>query len=1447
MADSTTQSNYLAGKDAAARERAERLMAAKKKLKTYRARQKTLSIASNSYGSDVSSPTRSTRRDSGQMLRDSPSSHKHRRSASKSALLGSISGTSSTAATASTSSPLANHARRHSKSRHSRGASMTKSLSNKSHGHTRSRASLSIVASGPSASSSIDAGVRTSFSGRPISPVPPPAASAAYGSTSINFGAPFGWGPSSAPSTSADAHTRRISGSSSVDLRRTAVQHQQQQRSISSNPAFAPPPPGTTSHVSTGSTSRAGHERRASRHNRQTSVSNFRESLEIVSGSGAYSGVLQPATSSFAPSGHTMSPMMDRNSNLNNLNSPVVAHHSPAPMLWSNDPEQVLAALKERGRLEVERSESPEQTRQNALEALEGRLSAPTEMIDLGMQAEGELFSAPKSPGLMQLGHQTTSSGSGSHQLMTSPVIGLGVNGKRNSWSAPGPVSAQGAIGAMGLGALAEVEEEDEDERRSMRSSAAFSTPRRTRTVSAQDSPMRPSPARSTPRKSRPSSIIVPSDAHAVMIPVMVEEEDEDDQDERHQRVRSPSHDAPSPTSSKGPRMRPLNLSQSGGISVFDRPHSASNSPELSTANRSFGDRSPTLNDERLSPVLGSSDKVPLSHFHSVAVKTANGEMSTPSPASQTGPRVSPPLSRGLRPLSFVNGTTAGPQASSPSGSVPPPPRRSASATSSLSNMSIRPNPPPAGKRSSLTYRNTSIGSLAGSEGPMSAAATATRRPWRQSLTSTDSKDTSTSNVNGSQPSAHPFGGSPFPHGGFGSLSLSQGDDDDRRSIATASPPPSVTSFGFTPDRSMKRESNGGLRLDNDDKSIGNVTTDAFEHELASLRTQLEQMRTSEARLEQTHALEVQEFENKASQEARIMKSRIAELEKQVEEVQVARRFEVEGLQREVRQAKEMIEDLTSERDSLKEDVDGWRQRVQLLEADRAKNKEDDAVTKAQAKLISDMREQIMGLAKSLDAERQELTTARNEIEQLKADRESWIEQQEDQRVLEQAQHDHFAGDYDDEEDDDQDVVELQVHTHQAQAPPPTAPQSRQAKQQQQPQTYQQQQQYADQIALLNRRHQFNAASDGSTFSTSSYGRSYSGNTTEDTSIATDVEDLYPSKASSPQSSVINFGSGSGSFKARDTDSTGVVALNPLQTLAEVEEEDDDSRNGDRLRQVSGSTGSASSNPMPQTPAPVNHDRSHSFVRQWSFPKGVVNPVRLSQEDHSFFDYNRHTSLPALPFDTNNWPEFVTSDLTLEDEAITLFDPMIGSGQPLHARRPSSPRPMEHLPPHVRRYSGQFASRAPPPAPSALSHAQLSQFESPPTKSTLSRLSFGFFGGGGSPQHQQQHQQQYQELDFGGLPTSRANQGVSITSYDSPERPMFSQAAFNKTNVGSPIPPPPPRKQQRNSLSYANNNRMAPAPRYIKATEVKRPKPSKVGRLDFTPSCCTDSSPVYVV
>jgi len=51
-----------------------------------------------------------------------------------------------------------------------------------------------------------------------------------------------------------------------------------------------------------------------------------------------------------------------------------------------------------------------------------------------------------------------------------------------------------------------------------------------------------------------------------------------------------------------------------------------------------------------------------------------------------------------------------------------------------------------------------------------------------------------------------------------------------------------------------------------------------------------------------------------------------------------------------------------------------------------------------------------------------------------------------------------------------------------------------------------------------------------------------------------------------------------------------------------------------------------------------------------------------------------------------------------------------------------------------------------------------------------------------------------------------------------------------------------PRHETPSSLLHSTQSRG----RYIRATEVKRPRASRLAILDFTPTCCADM-PVYVV
>lgn len=1532
-------------------------------LKTYRARQsKNLSIASSSNASssagpsgEHASPSRSRRDSAGlQQLISSPSRHAHRRSMSRSSLQGA---TAPVTSASPVSSPgftgvgvKVGHLRQASRSRHSRGASMNKSISklnaaaqgavaSHAHAHSRSRSRASINMSVSSAADFLNQAGGGPFSNGNR----PPSVS--------NLGS-FAWGPASLTGTSVDA--KRASTSSDVfqsrpDSQRlgsissfAGLQHQSQP-SLSASPL---PPPGS-------------HQRRASRHNRQTSVSNFRESLEIVSGSGTYTGALQPATSSFAPS-HNASSSFTSSSPFMDVASPHIGGRPTSPLpfaAWSNDPAKVLEALKERGRLEMDTPSSPEQTRQSALEALEGKVSAPSEMIDLGNEAEGELLVAPKSPGytlsaspaplpqmptFQQMTQPSSTLGQPlTPQLQQSPMIGLGVGVKRNSWSAPGPVTAQGAIGAMGLGSLAEEEEEDEDEALARRSVTPVSTPPRKVKASPARSSTRSSPARSSPRK-RPESMRiatlqqsspvksafvippvlsqpqpVPPPAlpplHSTVIPVMVEDDEYDREQPAHEDSREESHAEPSQPPFKPPRMRPLSLSSPGGSVIVSANMSPSNSRGSLRASPSS---SSALTDERaVSPVLGSSEKPHLSHFHTVAIATVNGDVQPPaypSPAAKSTPN----RSGGLRSLSI--GANVSPSTPSP-GVLP---GSAGAARRAVSTSSPSPSPatglPPSmrpGSSTSTPIKRSSIGYLNSSPAPSLAQSadggSASRRPWRSSLqggTPTAPSPASVTNrASGNEKNeTSPSGQNSkfaFAFGGFGDL-----EQDAASSSAAGSPedelPPRQQALPFG-----MQQSNGYAN--------GNEDVETLRLEITGLKGQVEQLKAGAARLESGHALEMAEFEKKAGEEAREMKARMSELEAQLEQDRVARRFEVEGLQREVQQAKDAIEDLTGERDALQEDVDGWRERCSALEKDCKKDREDDALQQAQIKLIGEMRDQIYGLASALEREKAEAAGAKAEVERLVLENTrllahqplpTQLEQQVSERVPEpvvrptappprsmQPTRQPSSGN---------------IPKPRFQPPPPqgsvVSPQAKHPQppqhQQQRPQPPVQQQQ--QQPASPPRHRAFNlGASDGSILSGSStsasFGRSYSGNTT-DSSVATDQDDS--SAPPSGHSSFSAFGS-----KGRESDFGGSTLIQ-LQTLTEEEEEDEEAR-ADRLRHASGSTGSSSSQELPLTPSKdaelQHHNRSHSFVRHWSvrpsgqglycqtccadmslrflcaqFPKGSVSSVRISsEEEHRFFDLDRHASLPPLPFDAE-FPPFVDADLTVEEEDLVLFDPLgpAPSG-PSHAHRPSSPRPADRMNPHARRFSGQYAARAPPIAPSALAHAAMSgsattgNESNSAVRSTLARLSFGYFGGGWTPAASAQpggiigadlpspatarragpgagsvSHTAIPALDYG----SGRNDGDYHGPGDDRDYSSLSRST-NSNRYSAPVPPPPrastsPSKQPPPPPPPSGSNLYSGKPRgrYIKPDEVKRPKQSRLGQLDFTPACCADR-PVYVI
>ncbi|GAA5922818.1 uncharacterized protein JCM15063_003435 [Sporobolomyces koalae] len=1281
----------LAGKDAAAKEREDRLLAAKKKLKLYRARtsQRASTASTSAISTDSASPRRDSRRQSTLLSNASISSradvtglHQHRRSLSKTGFLA--------------GDGVKSHSKRLSRSRASRGSISSFQVGGKAagHGHTRSRASISISKSAPAPTVEEDLQEQTPTIAGP--------------SRFSGLNAPPSW------------QQQRVFPSSADSVRPASAQlaNLPLQASTPLPPAPAPGAP-------------ANHGRHGSRHTRRSSVANFRESLEIVSGTNLpLPSSLHATVSSFAPPAThgAVSPASAAS------RSPLPPAPASLPA-WSNDPRQVLEALKERGRFEDEGSMSPEQTRQSALEALEGRVAAPSPVISLGNEQPGELLAAP-----MPVQGTALSPLPANQGFSSSPMIGLGVgvSAKRNSWGSIGNAATFAAAGGQGAMELGGIEEEDEEEYDERRTSTPVSSPRRGNGRS--------------PRK-------------------------------RADSIRSKDDPAVNPRRSS---IRPLSLSLASTFSSEGPP------PSSPFGLRASGPPSPV--DERAAHSPG--EKRHISVFHSLAAsQLGNGLPVSPNLSTASGSK----QKGGLRSLSIGHPSST----TTASALDRRYPSRSASVGTNALNAQTTPRRlsalPPA-KRSSLSYRTDS------------ATLEGQKRISRFSFTSNSHPVPTSPTVSTANYSSFPFGVT----GGFGDLEV----DEEEESYDSR--PPSV---------------------------LGNSNSAHYEAELATLRSQLEQLELQRSRLESTHALEIAEFEKKMSEEAGEMRSRIADLERQLEDERNARRIEAEGLQREVSMAKEAVTDLTDERDSLREDVDGWRLRCNKLEASLKKEREDETLAEAQGKLIGEMRDQIYTLVAALERERGDHGETRKEVERMLEERvrevvsEVQSPQQYQSQPASQQQpqrSDSVALDMgmmvgDDEDDDEE-------------------------------------------FSLGSHYHQSKTTSDASMMSGSSFGHSFSGNTTEDTSIGTDLEDSFSNKLSSPRSGHSSFNSipsafGSAPNSVRGRDSDVAAALGQLDTLAEEDEEDEEAALGgnslshdDRVRlDSSGSqlSSSTTSDMMPKTPDKISsdHNRSHSFIRHWSFPKGSVCSSRVSyeEEDSSFFGYNKHDSLPPLPISDNILPPFLSASLDVDEDDLTVLstrDGHVSNGSMSarnHARRPSSPRPLDRMNPHARRFSGQHAMKAPPVSPSALVTVALSsqQQRAPlasPSQSisssvsgnkSLSRLSFGALIGsiGGWSPSASSSASSLPAPATAKLGLASAAVPVLAEEEEDDEDESDSEGQEEDMYITTTTHGTPRQLQHQNQRPR----------RYIKPTEVPRPVAARLHLLNFVGSACCSAGPVFVV
>lgn len=674
----------------------------------------------------------------------------------------------------------------------------------------------------------------------------------------------------------------------------------------------------------------SSHSRRPSRHNRQSSVSNFRESIEIMSGTGTFLGGLSPGVSSFASMGGPTSP-----SSSPRTTSPTTH--------WSNDPVKMLEILKERGRLESAMENDPIRTRAGALEALEGRLAAPSQMIDLGNLESGQLLVAPRSPGYTS----TTPSPLGSPSTLSSfsQPVGLGLSSKRNSWgSALGPVTAVGAKGALDLGMLLEEEEEedadDDEDILPSPSKTKRTTPSKRRPLSLTIAPLTTKPGQSIAIEDTP---IQPSFAA------------------RSMRLSSSSLvstpvDSPSPSIAASPQrpqnLRSLTLSSMGSPVFSPKAERPGHSSEFSSSS--------TAGESRR-----TSQHIPSTSSISALASSSNETTLSPRTSMNFSSNATPPsTNRGMRSLATGNQGSYFPSPTTPVSNIASPMNRSpilnrrssinSATTNTLNSISPRYSNPPS-KRSSISYLTNTTPSLASPDGPLSPTAQASRRPWRTSLTGSS---TTPSPPAAPIPSgtiagyAFPFTSNDDHFSGFGELEV----EEEKPSLA----PPALS------------------RRPSLSPSEDPVVLSQY---IVTLRSQLDVAKAAAVSQATIHALETTEFEKKTGEEARGMRLRIIELERQLEEGRVGRRFEVEGLSREVEQAREAMADLIDERNSLREDVDGWKSRCAKLAATVKKEREDESLALAQAKLSGEMRDQIFNLVAALERERASHDETRQALE----------------------------------------------------------------------------------------------------------------------------------------------------------------------------------------------------------------------------------------------------------------------------------------------------------------------------------------------------------------------------------------------------------------------------------------------------------------------------------
>lgn len=270
-------------------------------------------------------------------------------------------------------------------------------------------------------------------------------------------------------------------------------------------------------------------------------------------------------------------------------------------------------------------------------------------------------------------------------------------------------------------------------------------------------------------------------------------------------------------------------------------------------------------------------------------------------------------------------------------------------------------------------------------------------------------------------------------------------------------------------------------------------------------------------------------------------------------------------------------------------------------------------------------------------------------------------------------------------------------------------------------------------------------------------------------------------------------------------------------------------------------------------------------------------------EDHSFFDLNRHTSLPALPIPESILPPFLCADLMVDEEQFATFAstslPASASAPSLRGPFPTPPprllptppprnqnrlsaQPMRSptqerlspqqpirrapIPPQIQtrnippppRPSSASNSRPPPVSPSALHHqsafggSQASSngsisLNSPSRLARLSQLSLtGIVTslGGWSPSSSV-------SAVASAVTNSTGRLSMSTTREDEEER-MFTAQSKQQQQV----------HKTPSSLAYESRSPQ----KFIHHDQQPRPLASRLRVLDFRPVCCSsENTPLF--